>query len=81
MPAYDLCASFFSADLGNAKKPFFLSSDISQMGAFVFERFLPDLTKADRGVEAVEDGERHRDVSDDWPRPVAAVELDLGNKV
>ena len=43
----------------------------------ILERLLPNLAEADGRVEAVENGERHRDVRDDRPHPLAAVEVDL----
>ena len=52
-------------------------SDIRVVERLVLERLLPDLAEADRRVEAVEDGQRHRHVGDDRPHPLAAVKLDL----
>ena len=55
----------------------FQISDVGVVERLVLERLLPDLAEADRRVEAVEDGERHRHVRDDRPHPLAAVKLDL----
>ena len=52
-------------------------SDVCVVERLVLERLLPDLAEADRRVEAVEDGQRHRHVRDDRPHPLAAVEVDL----
>ena len=52
-------------------------SDIRVVERLVLERLLPDLAEADRRVEAVEDGQRHRHVGDDRPHPLAAVKFDL----
>ena len=52
-------------------------SDVGVVARLVLERLLPDLAEADRRVEAVEDGQRHRHVGDDRPHPLAAVKFDL----
>ena len=52
-------------------------SDVCVVEGLVLEGLLPDLAEADRRVEAVEDGQRHRHVRDDRPHPLAAVEFHL----